>query len=1048
MQLTATTLKRPVAAVVLTIAIVITGLFSFTQLEVDYLPEVTYPMIKIHIWWQGATPEEIETEIAEPIEEVLATVDNLDYLESSSIEGMYTLLVNFEYGVDVEVAYQDVITAMGRVSRRLPKSMDPPVIIKADPSQLPVMQMTVSSDQHDLVWLREWADNWLSDRLITVPGTAGVEIVGGLEREIRVHLDPQRMAAFGLSPARVAGALSAGNRQIFAGRVTVENREIIARTMGEFESIAEIENLVVANDDNGGKVYVKDVAQVEDSHEDMRVNTRFNGEPAIKLNVLKQSTANTVTVAAAVQDTMEGLEASMPSGIRIGYVENQGDYVLGAIHSVENSAILAAILVIVVVYLFLGRWRQVAVMMIALPATLLANFFVMKTAGFSINLFSLGGLVVALGVILDNSVVVLENITRLKAEGKADYTLAGTREVGSAIVAATLTFLAIFLPFLFVPGLAALLFKELVLVVAGIVIISLLVALTLTPLLTQSFLRGEKSTQGSKAARAFDAVLSALTRKYARLLQKCLQGRWIIISAALVLFAGGLLLANLTGSEFLPKVDDGRVMVKLKMPSGTAVEKVDRILKQVEKKLEGLPEIESTFTLAGGKVWGLYTYEIANEGEVDIQLVPGAERDVSTRQFISKIKPMVAQIPTPGGKLMVKQMKVKGIRQVGEQEVEVKIQGSEIKPIFDFAKTAAARLEDVSGLGNINVSMDMTKPEYRVHIDRARASELGVSVDHVADMLQTLVQGRVATRYREGMEYYNIRLVVPEKRLTSKRDLENLVVADKNGESIYLRDLADVRRASGPVEIVRENLAKQVIVRADSAGISVGEAVSRAEQAMAGLEAPSGVGWEMGGQAQMMAENTKAMGLILAFAVLFAYVALAIQFESFVLPMLVMANVPLTLTGAFLALFITATPIGVTVLIGLVVMMGGITSQGVVLLALAEQYRAEGAPARQAIEKAAPIRVRPILMTQLTTVLGLLPLALNLGEGGDMLVPMAIAVIGGLLYSLLLTLFFLPAAYGLAMGRRDAAGVAQQAVDPNNKAQTIQQDRGQTCTND
>ncbi|MDZ7642004.1 MAG: efflux RND transporter permease subunit [Desulfurivibrio sp.] len=1028
MKLTATTLKRPVAAVVLTIAIVITGLFSLTRLEVDYLPEVNYPTVKVHIWWQGATPEEIETEIAEPIEEVLATVDNLDYLDSSSIEGMYNLAVNFDYGVDVDVAYQDVIAAMGRVSKELPKSMDPPVIIKADPSQLPVMQVAVSSERHDLVWLREWADNWLSDRLITVPGTAGVEIVGGLEREIRVHLDPQRMSNLGLSPSQVADALSKGNRQTFAGRVTVENREIIARTMGEFESLEEIRNLVLTKGENGGKVYLKDVANVEDSHEDMRVNTRFNGKPAIYLSVLKQSTANTVTVAAAVQDRMEELEASIPQGMSIGYMENQGEYVLGAIHSVETSAFLAAILVILVVYLFLGRWRQVAVMMVALPVTLLANFFLMKTAGFSINIFSLGGLVVALGVILDNSIVVLENITRLKDEGRENYALEGTREVGSAIVAATLTFLAIFLPFLFVPGLAALLFKELVLVVAGIVLISLVVGLTVTPLLTQYLLRHEKQGQGSKVARGFDAVLSALTRAYAQLLQHCLRGRWIVIGSALILFAGGLLLAGSVGSEFLPSVDDGRVVVKVKMPTGTAVEEVDRILKELEKKIDDEPAIESILALAGGKERGLYIYEVANEGALKIQLVPKAEREVSTQQFMTKIKPMVNQVSAPGGKVLVIQRKVKGIRQVGEQEVEVKIQGPETEPIFDFAKTVANRLEDVSGLDNINISMDMTKPEYRVHIDRARASELGVSVDQVADILQTLVQGRMATRYREGMEYYNIRLVVPETRLAGKADLENLVVAEKNGESIYLRDLADVRRASGPVEIVRENLAKQVIVMADSSpGTSVGDAVSRAEQAMATLSSPDGVSWEMGGQAQMMADNLKAMGLILGFALLFAYVALAVQFESFLLPMLIIANVPLTMTGSFLALFLTSTPIGVTVFIGLVVMMGGITSQGVVLLTLAEQYRAEGNPAREAIKKAAPIRLRPILMTQLTTVVGLLPLALNLGEGADMLVPMAIAVIGGLLYSLLLTLFFLPAAYGLTMGRRATSSVAESA---------------------
>jgi len=1028
LRITAITLKRPVAVTVLAVAVFATGLFSLTQLDVDYLPEITYPMVKIHIWWRGATPEEIETNIAEPIEQVMATVDDLDYLESSSIEGMYTLLVNFQYGVDVEAAYQDVLAAMGRVGRNLPPDMDPPVIVKADPAQLPVMEVTISSDQRSLVWLREWSDDWLSERLTAVPGTAGVEVVGGLRREIRVHLDPQRLQAYKLSPARIAKALYEENRQIFAGRVTVETREIIARTMGEFESIAEIENVIVATGAGGEKVYLKDVASVEDSHEEMRVNTRFNGRPCVKLNVLKQATANTVAVAEGVKARLAELRRDIPADIQFGYVENQGDYVLGAIHSVEGSAVLAAVLVIVVVYLFLGRWRQVIVMVIALPITLLANFFVMKVAGFSINVFSLGGLVVALGVILDNSIVVLENITRLKSEGVGDYALKGAGEVGSAIAAATLTFLAIFLPFLFVPGLAALLFKELVLVVAGIVVISLLIAVTLTPLLTDRLLRRETTGQASRVARAFDAVIGGGIRGYGRLLGACLRARWLVIVIAVAVFAASLGLAARVGSEFLPKVDDGRVMVKVMMPSGTSVGEVDHILKQLEAQLQGLTEIESTFTLAGGKVWGLYTYEIANEGELDIQLVPRSRRNITTERFVEKIKPLVGKVPVPGGKLPVMQMKVKGIRRIGEQEVEVKISGTEIEPIFEFAKQAAARLRETDGLANVNISMDMTKPEYRVYVDRARASDLGISVNQVATTLRALVQGLVATQYREGSEYYDIRVIVPETKLAGKSDLEGLILDTRNGQPLYLRDVAEVRRAVGPVEIVREDQAKQVVVRADAAGVSVGQAVARAQRAVAEMRRPSGVAYQMGGQAQMMAENRRAMGLIIGFGALFAYVVLAIQFESFALPFLIMVNVPLALTGAFVALYVTGTPIGVTVLIGMVVMMGGITSQGVVLLALAEEYRRGGESPLEAVHRAAPIRIRPILMTQLTTVLGVLPLALNLGEGGDMLKPMAIAVIGGLLYSLLLTLLFLPAAYGL-IHRKDRSRPAPVVIN-------------------
>lgn len=1018
MRITQILLRRPVAVTVVTIAILFMGIFSLKNLDVDYLPEITYPMIKIHAWWPGATPEEIETNVAEPVERIIATVDNLDYMESSSIEGMYTLLVNFQYGVNVDTAYQDVLAAMGRVGRKLPRSMDPPVVVKADPSQLPVMQLTLSSDQYDLVWLRNWVDNWLSDRITAVNGTAGVEVVGGLKREIRVHLDPDRLSAYGISPATVSKLLDSENREAFSGRVTVNTREIIARTMGEFEDLPEIENLVVKRTPEGQSVYLKDIARVEDSHEEMRVNTRFNGKPCVKLNVLKQAEANTVTVSHAVKDALDRLSAEIPDSISVGIVENQGTYVMGAVQSVESSAVMAAVLVIFVVYLFLGRWRQVLVMIVALPVTLLANFFIMKSAGFSINLFSLGGLVVALGVILDNSIVVLENMTRLKAQGETDWAVNGVAEVGSAIVASTLTFLALFLPFLFVPGLSALLFRELVLVVAGIVIVSLIVAVTLTPVLTRALLKKSGSEKVSAVAQLFDTVMNGLTTGYSRLLRTCLAHKWKTALACVLVFCAGIFLAGKAGSEFLPKVDDGRVMVKVKMPAGTAVAEIDRILDLLEKKIKDLPEIESIFTLAGGKVWGLYTFEVANEGQLDIQLKPKSQRSISTKEFIRKIKPLVSKAQFPGAKIPVMQMKVKGIRKAGDQEVEIKVKGTRLQPIFKFAQKTAARLRETPGLTNVTLSMDMSKPEYRIYIDRAKASALRINVKEAADTLRGLVQGTVATRYREGADYYDIRVMVPSESLGNKSELENLIVKSNADQPVYLKDVARVERAVGPVEIIREDQAKQIIVRADSQGISVGEAVERARQAAAQIQKSADVSFEMGGQAKMMADNRKAMGIIIGFAVLFAYVILAIQFESFLLPMLMMINIPLSLTGAFVALYLTATPIGVTVLIGLIVMMGGITSQGVVLLSLAESFRSKGDTAVTAVRQAAPLRIRPILMTQLTTILGLVPLALNLGSGGDMLQPMAIAVIGGLTYSLFLTLFFLPAAYSIVLDRQ------------------------------
>jgi len=1015
MNITKSTLLKPIGVSIIAIAVFVVGMFSLGQLDVDYLPEITYPMIKIHVWWQGATPEDIDKNIADPIERVMSTVDNLDYLESSSIEGMYTLLVNFEYGVDVEEAYQDVITAMGRIAKELPMDMEPPVIIKADPSQLPVMQVTVSSDQRDLVWLRDWCDNWLADRIVTVAGTAGAEIVGGLKREIRVHLDPSRLLAYGLSPSGIAKTLYEENKEMFGGRVTVESREIIARTMGEFESLEEIRNVVVAHSDQG-LVYLKDVATVEDSHEEVRVITRFNGDSCVKLSILKQAEANTVKVSRAVKNRLDQLKLEIPSDIEFGVVENQGDYVMAAINSVKDSAIIAAILVIFVTYVFLGNWRQIIVLIVAMPLTLVANFFVMKMAGFSLNIFSLGGLVVAMGVVLDNSIVAVENITRIKNLNGSESTIKAMSEIGTALLAATLSYLALFLPFLLVPGLISLLFKELVMVIGGIAVLSLFIALTITPLIADRLIK-KGHTQG-KIGRILDKVNYYVAEGYEKLLTLALRFKWVVVFIAIAILGLGIFLFNVTGSEFLPEIDDGRVMVKVKLPAGTSVERTNRILAGIEQRVKDDEAIESYFTLAGGKVWGLYTYEIAQEGEVDIQLVPKSQRKISTDEFIKKLRPELSKIPVPGGKIAVMHMKIKGIRQTGQQQVEVKVNGADIEEIFAFAQKTASSLNQTEGLTGVNLSMDMTKPEYRVHVDRARASMLQIPVRQVAQTLRSLINGEVATQYRDGSEYYNIRVIIPENKITSKQDIENLIMENTQGQQFYLREIAEVRRAVGPVEIVREDQAKQVIVRADSSGISVGQAVERAKAVLSKLDRPKGVYIEMGGQAQMMAEMTKTAKWVLSFAIFFAFVVLAVQFESIRLPVLILLCIPFCVIGMVYSLYCSGLAVGATVAIGLLIVVAATVNDGVLLLTYAEDIRkSEKISAFDAVSRAGKIRFRPRIMTTVSTIAGFIPLAMNLGEGGDLLQPMAFAAIGGLVLEIAVALILMPCVYLIFQGK-------------------------------
>ncbi|MGD9732809.1 MAG: efflux RND transporter permease subunit [Desulfamplus sp.] len=1036
MKITVNAVRKRIATSVITIALVVLGVYGLLHLPVNFLPDMTYPMVKVHIWWRGATPDEINTNIADPIERQMATVDGLDYLESSAIEGMYTLVVNFRYDVDIDVAYQDAMAAMARVARQLPKDIDPPLVFKADPSQLPVVQLTVRSDKWDLVKLRTWADNWLQDQLLSVSGVAGTEVVGGLKREIRVHLDPLSMEKYGLSLTAVIKSLQAENLEQSSGRVTAETREIIVRTMGEYRSLDEIRSIVLTRN-GGAKITLNDVAEVKDAHEEVRVITRLNSSPSIKLSVLKQADANTVEVAQSVSHRIKELSASLTEGIELGMVENQADYIIPALKGVRNAAVEAAILVFIVVYLFLGSWRQVVVMLLALPVTLILNFGFMKLAGFSLNIFSLGGLVVAIGVVLDNSIVVIENITRLQhdnisshtesvnlktlsaSSSSTDISIEGTSQVGSAILAATLSFIALFVPFLMVPGLTSLLFKELILVIAGIVSLSLGVAITLTPMLMSVLSQKKKSSslQNNSDGKLeeisrFEKFFELVASGYGKILSTTLNARWFVIIAFIAVLTGGILLARNLGSEFLPQMDDGRVMVKVKLPTGAALGETDKILGRIENQLSSDSIIQSAFTLAGGKIWGLYTYEIANEGQIDIQLVPRHKRNITTKEYIERLRPVIAKISVPGGKIMVMQAQIKGLRKLGEADIEVKIKGEQMEKLFSLAKQTAENMRNLKQFTNIYLSMDMTKPEYQIQIDRTKAAELGISVEGIATTARSLLSGAVATKYRDGDDFYNIRVMIPETKIKTKQDIENLIINNTNGGTLRLSDVAKVNLESGPVEIVREDQVKTVIVRGDATGASVGEALKSLQLSMEKLTLPKGYEISFGGQAQMMAQMKNSIILILGFAMFFAFVVLAVQFNSLKLPFLILATVPFCASGMVYALYLTSIPLGATVLIGMLIVVASTVNEGVLLLTVVEELRINNKMSVfDALIHGATIRLRPRVMIASAIIAGFIPLAMNLEEGGDMLQPMAVSAIGGLSIGLFVALFLLPCLY-------------------------------------
>jgi hydrophobe/amphiphile efflux-1 (HAE1) family protein len=1012
MSITRYAVSHRLATSAVILALVVLGIYGLWRLPVNYLPEMTYPIIRVQIRWQGATPEDIDKDIADPVERLVSTVDRVDSLESSSMEGLYTLNVNFVYGSDLDVAFQDVLAALTRAQRELPGDIEPPYVLKLDPSMLPVMQLTVSSDRMGPVELRGWTENWLQDRILAIRGVAGTEITGGLEREICILLDPQSMEKHKLSLDAVLKRLAEENVEQTAGRLTIGRKEIVARMVGELGSLEEIRSIVVARQGHE-MVYLRDIAEVVDGHEDIRVITRFNGQECVKVSVLKEAEANTVEVAKAVGERLRELKPALPAGLQLGYVEDQAVYVEQALAGVRDAAIGAAVLLVIIVYLFLGSARQVLVMIVALPLTLVLNFGLMKLAGFSLNTFSLGGLVVALGVALDNSTVVIENITRLRHEhpedSAADQAVEATSEVGPAIVAATLSFLALFAPFLIVPGLTTLLFRELILVIAGIVVISLAVAVSVTPMLTAAlFGRGRRKRQST----GFERLFGRLTESYGRLLGWVVKGRWIAMPLFLLAVLAAVWLMGRLGGEFLPLVDDGRLMVKVKLPTGASVHETDQALRTIEQQLQRDPLIQSTFTLVGGHVTGLFTFELASEGEVDIQLVPKSARNLSTGEYVNRLRQLIGKVQPTGGKAMVKQMPIKGIAGMGLSDIVVELRGQDMGTLAELASRTSRAINELERFQNVFVSMDLSKPEYQVDMDRVKAAELGVTASDLANTLRSLITGAIATRYRDGAEYYNVRVKIPEERLASRQDVENLSFTTAQGDYLRIRDVASVKQAVGPVEIIRKNQVKQITVEADVAGADLGGAMRELRSVLAGIDRPPGYEFDFGGRAELMADMKNTLLIVLAFALFFSFIVLTVQFNSLSLPALILGSVPFCLAGMVFLLYATNLLLGATVIIGVLVVVAATVNDGVLLLTFARELRErKGLSPTQAVVDAAEIRLRPRIMTTVTTMVGFLPLALNLGEGGDLLQAMAVGAIGGLGMEILVALFLMPCMY-------------------------------------
>lgn len=1020
MKITIQSIKRPIGVIMLIILVMVLGVWGFKSLPTNMLPDITYPMVKVYVYYPGASPEKIENEVAAVIERKMATVDNLDYLESTSEEGVYTLLVNFDFSVDRDVAYQDVLAKMGLIAKELPQDILEPVIFKADPSQLPVVEILVSSDNMDLTQLRTWCDNEFQEQFASVKGSAGTALSGGTMREIRVHIDPLKLQTFDITLAQINKRLEEENIDMVGGRMTTQTKEFIIRTYNEFTKLSEIENLIISNKNNA-QILIKHVAEVADYHNVKRMTTRYNQKEGVRISIFKQADANAVTVSDLIAQRLITLKDELPPTTHIDLIYDQAEYVRLATNGVRDSMLLAAILVILVTAFFLSGWRRVLSLVLSLPVTLLGTFFLMNLLGFSVNIFTLGGLVVAMTVVLDNSIVMLENITRIQeTEPNSENKISkGAIQISGAIITATLTFLSLFIPFLLVKGITSLLFNELIITISIVILLSMVVSLTVTPMFMALFYPENKIIKERKGfiAKIADFFINTVIKIYNPILKWSLKLKWIVFIIFLLLLIPGYYYLQKTGSEFLPKADDGLITAKVLLPAGTAMTETDKALKKLEKIVEKQDYIAGYSALAGGKVWGLVTTEISNEGELNIQLVDAKDRPYNTDQFVDSLRPRIMKVvKIPGAIVKVFHTKMKGIKQTGNFDIELEImapRSEKMSAIFQQAVNIKKQLAQNDFLTGLDISIQLTKPEIQIIVDRQKAFDLGLTTQNIGTTVKTMAGGNVPTKYKDGAYYYPIRVIMDEKDITSTTDLENIYIYSENGAKIPLSTIADVKNTVGPVLINRKDQDRVVKVTANVAGLTVGDATENIKQQLADYNFPGGYKLNYGGQSQMLSENMQQMMIILAFALFLGYAVLVVYFESFLKPLIIIIRIPLSLAGISYALYITGTPLSVTALIGIIMLTGMEINNGVLLLTFIDELREQGKSVIEAIKEAAIVRLRPILITNINSLFGLLPLAMLWGDGTEMLRPMAIVVMGGILFGLLLVFIFLPVVYAI-----------------------------------
>ncbi len=1031
--LAAWSIRRPVSVVMLALSVVVLGVFSLGRLGIDLLPHIIYPEVRVRVADPGVPAKIMEDQITRQLEEQLAITEGAIAVQSRTQEGQASVDISFPYGTDIDLALRDASTRLDRAKRFLPTTIDPPIIFKRDPSQIPVLELAVSSDEMSPVQLREWVDYDLSRWFINLPGVAAAEVGGGNVREIQIIVDQERLANYGLAMPDLIEKIRKENIETPGGRILTESRELSTRALGRFKNVEAIRALPLNHDNQPGTAILRldDVARVLDLHEDERLRVRLNGNAAIKLSVQKQPQANTVAVVDVVQDRLDWLKSKtmLPDDVSISPVSDQSVFVRHALNNASSAAISGGILAMLVVYLFLGNLRRTLIIGTAIPLAIMVTFILMSLAGLTLNIMTLGGLALGIGLLIDSTIIMLENISRHQRLGEqpADAAINAATEINSAVVASTTTNLAAILPFLFISGLVGLLFSELIFTLSAAISASMIVALTLVPSLGARVVdsNGNKNKFTSQVQNKVEQVMLYLCKRLNNALTILLARPLKVIAIFVVMLTLPIYFFFFQGKQiFLPNVDEGEIRVSITADAGAQFNELDTTLLRIEKLFYEMPEVEQAFTLSGGHIFGRTERRSSNVGSIDIKLRP----DFSSEAWVKKARKLTRGMNLVGYKITINPKGVRGIRlSAGDEDISLRVVGPDLDALANIGDKLVDLLHGVKGVRNLQQTYEELREELIVDIDRERASDLGISVTDIGTALRVALEGQIISDFQDGDRQFNIRLRLPVGQFRTPDDLESILVGISQGKTIRLGAVARIHSTISPSTIMRDNQRRIVEISASLEENADLRYISNEFQTrLAKYELPDGYFLYDGGATKSLQEG-RALGLILLFLALFlVYVVMAVQYESLTNPLIIMISIFFSPIGVAVGLMLHGLPdwlttfsdyqtmaISMPVWLGLIMLAGIVVNNAIVLVEQIEIEREQGMALRPAIIHAAELRLRPILMTTLTTVVGMLPLAIGIGRGSEMLQPLALVIVWGLSFSVVVSLALVPVLYEL-----------------------------------